>query len=35
MIKIGNNNENRKVGLKITPPVGYNLLWIRIPNHIY
>ena len=35
MIRIGNGNEIRTVGLKITPPAGYNLLWVRIPNHIF
>ena len=34
MIKIG-NTENRNVGLKITPPAGYNVLWVRIPNDHY
>ena len=35
MIRIGTGPEVRTVGLKITPPAGFNLLWIRIPNHIY
>ena len=35
MIRIGTGNEVRKVGLKIIPPSGYNVLWVRIPNHVY
>ena len=36
MIKIGSGNDGiRSNGLIINPPSGYNVLWIRIPNHIY
>ena len=35
MIKIGTDNEIRSVGLKINPPSGYDVLWIRIPNDDY
>lgn len=35
MIRIGSGNDGiRSNGLIINPPVGYNILWIRIPNHI-
>ena len=36
MLRIGSGNDNiRSNGIIITPPSGYDLLWVRIPNDNY